>query len=134
MRKGIVTPERNTGNKLTIPVKTRSPIEAFKLLRQGQPIDRIAGYYEKEGLITKDFHFMDHIEKLHMLAEVRSLMDRSKTEIEAVTADYINNQNKLKDEQNSQAEQQRKEAEDRKPGGTVSEPGQNGRPTPSGGT
>jgi len=113
MRKGAVSPERNSGNKLTIPVKTRSPLEAFQMLRQGQTIDRIAGYYEKEGMITKDFHFMDRIEKLHMLADCRALMDRSKTEIEEAYSDYVNNQNKLKDEQNNQVT---KEGE---PSGTV---------------
>jgi len=120
MRKGNAKPEKNSGNKLTIPVKTRSPIEAVKMLRQGQPIDRIAGYYEKEGLITKDFHFMDRIEKLHMLAECRSLMDRSKTEIEAVTADYINNQNLLKNEQIKTAAEAAKQKEH---GGEISQPG-----------
>jgi len=116
MRKGTVSPERNSGNKLTIPVKTRSPLEAFKMLRQGQPIDRIAGYYEKEGMITKDFHFMDRIEKLHMLADCRALMDRSKTEIEAAYSDYVNNQNKLY-EQNNQV------TEKGQPSGPVSKQG-----------
>jgi len=116
MRKGIVSPERNSGRKLTIPVKTRSPLEAFTMLRQGQQIDRIAGYYEKEGLIKKDFHFMDRIEKLHMLAECRALMDRSKTEIEAAYSDYVNNQNKLYEQSNQVTEKGQSSGSVPKPG------------------
>lgn len=72
MRKGIATPETRNNPKLTIVVKTRTPLEAFQMLRMGQPVDQQLGYYleEYEG---KDLHLMDNIEKLHLLAHFKQL-------------------------------------------------------------
>lgn len=71
MRKGIATPERNGKPSLTIPVKTRNPLEAFNMLRAGHPIDVTAGYYEEQGLISNDFYMLDTVGKLHALAKIR---------------------------------------------------------------
>jgi len=81
MRKGIATPEKNSGLKLTIPVRTRTPLEAFQMLRQGQPIDITAGYYERNGMIEKDFYMMDKLEKFHKIAELKMREKVAKQEI-----------------------------------------------------
>lgn len=69
MKTGTAAAEKNTGRKLTIPVKTRSPIEAFQMLRQGQPIDTMAAYYDDQ--VGDDFWMMDKTAKLHKLAELK---------------------------------------------------------------
>jgi len=81
---GKVTPDRNSGLKLVIPVKTRTPLEALQMLRAGQPIDVAAGYYSESGILEKDFYMMDNIDKLHALAAYREQMAISKTDIETL--------------------------------------------------
>jgi len=71
MKFGKVTPERNTNPSITINVKTRSPMEAYQMLRQGHPIDQMAGYFDEQGLIPQDFWMLDKTAKLHKLAELR---------------------------------------------------------------
>lgn len=73
MRKGNAKPEQNNGQKLTIPARTRSPLEAFKMFEAGQNIDLVAGYYEKEGYVEPDFYMMDHIGKLKELNKYREM-------------------------------------------------------------
>lgn len=75
-------PDFNRGKKLVIPAKTRSPLEAVKMLRAGQPIDQMAGYYAGSGILEKDFYMMDDIDKLHALAGYRELMAIHKKDIE----------------------------------------------------
>lgn len=116
MKRGIATPERNTLPSLTIPVRTRSPIEAFKMLRQGQPIDQAVGYYEDHGIeVEKDFFLMDKVEKLHKLAEYRDRMARHKSDYEDTVAWATEYKNNLKQKEDEQKEQS-------KPGG-ASDPG-----------
>jgi len=98
MRKGIATPEKNSGLKVTIPVRTRTPIEAFQMLRQGQPIDIMAGYYEREGMIEKDFYMMDKLEKFHKIAELKQREALAKQEIHAIQREYNEQQNNQKNE------------------------------------
>lgn len=73
MKFGTVTPERSRKPSLTINVRTRSPIEAFQMLRQGHPIDTMAAYYDEKGLVDQDFWMLDKTAKLHKLAELRTL-------------------------------------------------------------
>lgn len=82
MKGGIAKPEVNNGKKLTLPARTMSPIEAFRALRQGQPIDQIGQLYHVSGHIDKDFFMMDKTEKLHKLQELRELRDHYKTDVE----------------------------------------------------
>jgi len=98
MRKGIATPEKNNGPKLTIPVRTRTPLEAFQMLRQGQPIDIMAGYYEREGMIEKDFFMMDKLEKHHKIAELKQREYVAKQEALAIQQEYNDQQQILKNE------------------------------------
>jgi len=85
MRKGVATPERNNSPKLTMVVQTRSPLEAFNMLRMGHPIDQMAGYYQEKGMnIPDDFYMMDQIGKLHALAELREITMQKKSDIEAL--------------------------------------------------
>jgi len=64
-------PEFNSGKKLTQIVQTRTPIEALKMLRAGQPIDIMLGYFVDRGEATKDVFMMDRLEKLHLLEELK---------------------------------------------------------------
>jgi len=118
MRKGIATPEKNSGLKLTIPCRTRTPLEAFQMLRQGQPIDIMAGYYEREGMIEKDFYMMDKLEKFHKIAELKLREKVAKEENAAIMQHY----NELKQQTNDKANQatQTPTAGPAGPGGTVS--------------
>lgn len=87
MRKGTATPERNTSPKLVIPVQTRSPLEAFNLLRMGHPIDRMMGYYADSGILEKDPYMMDTVEKFHALAAYKELSMKHKDDLEEIQRD-----------------------------------------------
>jgi len=64
-------------------VQTRSPLEAFNMLRMGHPIDRMAGYYEENGRgLPEDFYMMDPIGKLHALSEIRNYVMEKKSDVE----------------------------------------------------
>lgn len=82
MRKGIATPEINNGPKLTMVVQTRSPLEAFNMLRMGHPIDLAAGYYHQQGIQEEDFFMQDQIGKLHALARYKEMVIQHKTDVE----------------------------------------------------
>jgi len=118
MRKGTATPERFNGRSITIPAQTRSPLEAFKMLRAGQPVDIMAGYYERQGMEIGDFHLKDKLEKLRILAEFRENLKRHQTDIETLT---------LQIQHDEQQEKQRKDAEPQGPGGAIP----NGSPGPA---
>jgi len=126
MRRGIAKSEKNNGPKLTIPVRTRSPIEAFKMLRAGQPIDLAAGYYDEAGLVEPDFYFMDKLAKLHKLAEYKETMSRKKSDYDNLMVEYKNNQ--INEENAKKAEQQKNN------NGGVPEPGESRRPPEVGST
>ena len=81
-----VTPEKNNSPKLTIPVKTRTPLEAYKMLLAGQPIDQIGQMYHIQDKVDKDFFMMDKTEKLRKIAELRAEADASKSDIEYYTS------------------------------------------------
>jgi len=121
MRKGTATPERNNKPSLTIPCRTRSPIEAFQMLRQGQPIDIMAGYYDDKDILDKDFWMMDKVAKLHHLAELKKL--ESDLERSAIwQQDEIRKQQQLIYEQQQQAKDgQTAKGENPKPTGVVPE-------------
>jgi len=98
---GTTTPDRNSGLKLVIPVKTRTPLEALQMLRAGQPIDVAAGYYSESGILEKDFYMMDDIDKLHALAAYREQMAIAKTDMETLqrAAQLEDEDRKLKQKQ-----------------------------------
>lgn len=85
MKSRTGNPDKNSGMKLVIPVKTRSPMEAMKMLRAGQPIDQAAGYYSRSGVLEKDFYMMDNIDKLHALAGYRELVLKHQSDVERLT-------------------------------------------------
>lgn len=106
MKKGIATPQENNGLKLTIPVKTRTPLEAFTMLRQGQPIDTMAAYYSED--IKDDFWMMDKTAKLHKLAHLKADNTQREKDIllqeqEIATANQISLNNAKERDQNNQA-------------------------------
>lgn len=103
MKYGTATPERNSGQKLTIPVKTRTPLEAYKMLLAGQPIDQIGQMYHIQGVLDKDFFMMDKTEKLRKLSELRTQRDQSKTDIEYYSQLYNES---LKAQQNESSTQE----------------------------
>jgi len=74
-------PEPNNGKKLTRLVQTRSPIDALKMLRAGQPIDLMLGWYVERGEADDDVFKMDRLDKLHKLEELKSRSQALKQEI-----------------------------------------------------
>lgn len=93
-------PERNSGKKLTQIIQTRTPIDALKMLRAGQPIDQMLGYYVDRGEADKDVYMMDRLEKLHLLEELREQKRQAEEEIKQKLREAQNsNLNKIKDEQ-----------------------------------
>jgi len=100
MKRGKASPERNGKPSITIHVKTRSPFEAFNLLRQGHPIDLTAGYYDQDGTIPEDFWMMDKTAKLHFLADLRQQEKDLKTSMDQQTNEI---QKLIEDEQNKEA-------------------------------
>lgn len=98
MKKGIATPETRSNPKLTTWVKTRTPLEAFQMLRMGHPVDQQLGFYIDESYVGKDLHLMDNIEKLHLLARMRELKAHHQS-------DYDEKLTLLKNLQNEQTSQ-----------------------------
>jgi len=78
MKRGIAKPESAKKIKLTIPARTITPLEAYEMYRMGQPIDAVAGYYDREDMLPDDFYMMDRIQKFHALAECRERMKETK--------------------------------------------------------
>ena len=68
----MARPEPNNGKKLTQLVQTRSPIDALRMLRAGQPIDVMLGWYVERGEADDDVFKMDRLDKLHKLEELKS--------------------------------------------------------------
>lgn len=116
MKIGKANAEKNNGPKLTIPVKTRTPLEAFQMLRAGQPIDQVAGYYDEEGILEEDFWLMDKLAKLHKLAEYKEVMEQKKMQYDALIKqqDEIEKLNKLNNEKAKQDKQHQEQNNERK--------------------
>jgi len=89
---GEVTPHRTKSPSLTIPVRTRSPIEAFQMLRQGHPIDQLGSYYESKSMLPTEFWMMDYTAKLHALAYIRADNAQRRDDIEAQLHELETNQ------------------------------------------
>lgn len=108
-------PQLITMGKLAIVVKTRSPLESFQMLRQGQPIDVALGYYVENGMLEKDLYLMDHVEKLHALAKFKELKLNAQADVDYLIQQESINQslNKLKDDKDNQVKTE-------EPGGSVS--------------
>jgi len=92
-------PQRNNGKKLTKLIQTRSPIDAMRMLRAGQPIDIMLGYYVDRGEATKDVYMMDKLEKLHLLEELKQNQLAIKSDIEQKMREH---QESLKQQTNEQ--------------------------------
>jgi len=92
-------PEFNSGKKLTQVIKTREPLEALQMLRAGQPIDIMLGYYVERGEASKDVYMMDRLEKLHMLEELKE----NQRQIEEEFKDKIQSLKQQKNEQTKAA-------------------------------
>lgn len=88
-------PEKNNGKKMTQVIQTRTPIEALKMLRAGQPIDLMLGYYVERGEATKDVYMMDKIEKLHLIEELK----QNKVAIKEDIAQKLREEESLKQKQ-----------------------------------
>jgi len=86
--------EPNNGQKMVMVIKTRSPMEAYHMLKAGLPIDQAIGYYMKEGMIEKDAWMLDTVEKLHLLAEVRERKAHLQSDIEEITREVEQNRQK----------------------------------------
>lgn len=81
MKGGIATPEKNSGLKLTRYVKTRTPLEAFTMLKMGQPLDVIGKQYMDQGELGADFYMMDKTQKLQKIAELNDQLKQKEKDI-----------------------------------------------------
>lgn len=96
----VAKPEFNSGKKLTQVIQTRTPIEALKMLRAGQPIDQMLGYFVDRGEASDDVYMMDKLEKLHLLEDLREQSRQAKEEIQQKLREAQNaNLNKIQNEQ-----------------------------------
>lgn len=102
MKSGTATAERNRKPSLTMVVRTRTPLEAFQMLRQGQPIDAMAAYYDGQDKLTPDFWMLDKTAKLHQLAYLKADNDQRGKDIEAQLAEIEANHKKQQDDINKQ--------------------------------
>jgi len=82
MKFATSTPEKNNGQKLTIPARVISTLDAYKMYTQGHIIDRMAGYYSQAGVLEPNFFMMDKVQRLQALNrykdQVRELGSRQK--------------------------------------------------------
>jgi len=104
MRKGIATAQKNSGLKITIPVKTRTPLEAFQMLRQGSPIDQAAAYYDDRDELPSNFFMLDKTAKLHKLAELRQMEANAQENYTYLEQELsnLNSQNNVKNQEVTQ--------------------------------
>jgi len=94
-------PEFNSGKKLTQVIQTRTPIEALKMLRAGQPIDIMLGYFVDRGEASEDVYMMDKLEKLHLLEELKENQRQIKADVQQKMREH---QESLKQQKNEQTE------------------------------
>jgi len=97
--KGSPTPK----TKITQIIQTRTPMEAWKMLRAGQPIDQMLGYYVDRGEAEKDVYMMDKLDKLHLLTELKERSKMLKDEIQTKVSDHNANLKQIEDERKSEA-------------------------------
>jgi len=107
MRSKQATPEVNLHKSLTIPVRTRTPLEAFKLLRAGQPVDQALAYYTDQNGADKDLFLMDKVEKLHAIRKFKTEAEYAKKQYQADYAEYQAAQAANKAKADAEAEQKR---------------------------
>jgi len=107
MRRKQATPEVNLHKSLTIPVRTRTPIEAFKMLRAGQPVDQALAYYTDQNGADKDLFLMDKVEKLHAIRKYKAEAEYAKKQYQSDYAEYQSAQAANKAKADAEAEKQR---------------------------
>lgn len=97
---------------LSVPGQAFNIKLAMEMYKKGQPIEKVKGFYEKEGFECPDFNMMSRIEKLQALADYR-ILRKEKAEKLDTTYDKANqkfNQHVLEQKAKNQAKQS-------KPGG-----------------
>jgi len=94
-------PEANNKPSITLPSRTRTPIEAFQMLRLGHPVDVMAGYYDDQDLLDKDFWMMDKVAKLHHIADLRKLEGDLKRNEQMLHQEIKDHQTQLQNEKES---------------------------------
>lgn len=109
MRRKQATPEVNMHKSLTIPVRTRTPLEAFKMLRAGQPVDQALAYYTDQNSADKDLFLMDKVEKLHAIRKYKAEAEYAKMQYKADYAEYQSAQAAAKAKADAEDEEKRKQ-------------------------
>jgi len=95
----VAKPEFNSGKKLTQIVQTRTPIQALQMLRAGQPIDIMLGYFVDRGEATKDVFMMDRLEKLHLLEELKENQRQIQEDVKQKMREHQESLNQQNNEQ-----------------------------------
>jgi len=104
-KKGIAKPEPNSGEKLVLVVRTRSPLEAYKMLLAGQPVDQTIGWYQSQtgDSDVQDVFMMDIPQKLRYINELKERVAIQRSDIEALTQE-VNSISNHKQQQNERSE------------------------------
>jgi len=121
MKKGVATPERNSGEKLVLVVRTRTPLEAYNMLKAGQPVDQAIGWYQQqtEDVNPQDLFMMDTPQKLRYINELKERVAIQKSDVESIT-------NEVKQSINNKILTNEQTSKGTDTGTTVSEPGNTG--------
>jgi len=86
MYTGVAKSEKNNSRSITLPARVITPLEAYQLYSQGHPIDRMAGYYKKQGILNDDFFMMDQVGRLNALAQYRELTKQLAEDVKTLQA------------------------------------------------
>lgn len=89
MRKGVSSPEKNSGQRITLNARVIDSKEAFQLYHQGHIIDRMAGFYDQEGYLEPDFYMMDKVARLQALNRYKDMRDEAKEKEKELQADLL---------------------------------------------
>lgn len=105
----MILQQKQTGKKYALSVKPTGkvtpslsiPGQAFNInlalqqYKKGNLTDRVAGYYESEGMDVPDFNMMTNLEKLEELAKYRKIVKEKAAKLDA--AHTLANQKYQKD-------------------------------------
>lgn len=71
------------GQSMTIPGQSFNVKLAMEQYKKGTIVERVKGFYEKQGFETPDFNSMSHIEKLQALADYRKLAKEAASRLDS---------------------------------------------------
>lgn len=74
-------PRGKVTESLTLPDQGINIKYAMEQYKRGQLVEKVKGYYEKEGMVSPDFSMMTRLQKLQALADFRKMRAAAETEM-----------------------------------------------------